>query len=573
MRSSRLIFWRRLAGMVFLIFTFSFVTAAQERPRPEATLQVPGSPFGRILSGNYSTPPVRSFELRGENSPDSMIKDGKLELTDEDAVRLALENNVDINVERYTPYFNLWGVEKGRAVLNPSVQFGSNVNRLVTPAASLLAGATTVLNVIMTNNLVIHKPFEPGLDLDVEFQTLRSRSNNFFTSLNPSIAPTLSFTLTQHMLKDFGRISRGRQLRIARNTYRMSEQDFITNVTAIITTVLNTYWDLVYDDEDIKVKESALKLAQTVLDQNRIQAQVGTMAPLDVVQAEAEVASNNQQLVVSRYNRRLTEDQLKKLISSRPDPGEVPATIVPLSKPEAPKPPSIDVTQAIQRALEVRPELKREQLDQENKKIQIDYARNQLKPTLDLQGSYSMNGIGGITILRDFTNGFFNAPVIGTAPGGFWDSLDSLFSRKYLGYVVGLNLKIPIGNDDARATSAQAQIDYRQGEDRLRSQRQQIALQVRQAYDQLDLGRASVEAAGATVRYQEQRVQGEQDKYSLGATTTLSIIQAERDLETAQSTLLQAKIALIKSRIALDQAVGDTFAAHNIELQNELRSK
>ncbi len=561
------------AGVAFVLLLAVSAAAPAQNKSAATTSPPPGNPLSRVFYGYYTSPTVRSYDLRGESDLDSMIKDGKLEITDEDAVRLALENNVDINVQRYTPYFTLWGVDKGRAVLNPSIQFSTNLNRLASPAASLLAGADTVFGITTLNDLVVHKPFEGGFDVDVELRTQRLRTNNFFTSLNPAITPTLSLTLTQHLLKDFGRISRGRLVRIARNSYGMSEQDFVTQVTAIVTNVLNSYWDLVFADEDIKVKETALKLAQVVLDQNRIQAQVGTMAPLDVVQAEAEVASNNQQLVVARYNRKITEEQLKTLISSRQDPGLIPATIIPLSKPEAPKPPADDVTQAIRRALEIRPEVKRQQLDQENKKIQIDYTRNQLKPTLDLQASYSQNGLGGDTIIRDTSNGFFNAPVIGVIPGGYGDAFKSLFTYRYLGYVVGFNLSIPIGNDDARANNAQAQIDYRQGEDRLRSQKQQIALQVRQAYERLELGRASAEAAAATVRYQEQRLQGEQDKYSLGATTTRSIIEAQRDLETAQSTLLQAKIDLIKSRIALDQAVGDTFAAHNIELQDAMQGK
>jgi outer membrane protein TolC len=574
MRSHKHTLFRRIAGIILLILFLSIGAVAQEKQKPaHTTSQPPGSRFSRVFYGNYASPAVQSFDLRSEGILDSMIKDGKLELTDEDAVRLALENNVDINVQRYTPYFTLWGVDKGRAVLNPSIQFGTNVNRLVTPATSVLQGGTTVLNLNTTSDLVIHKPFQQGLDVDLEFRTIRARSNSTFVGLNPSIAPTLSLTLTQHFLKDFGSLSRGRLVLIARNNYGMSEQDFVTQVTAIITNVLNTYWDLVYADEDIKVKESARKLAQMVFEQNQIQAQVGTMAQLDVVQAEAEVASRNQQLVVSRYNRRITEEQLKRLISSRTDPGLIPATIVPLSRPEAPKPPASDVAQAIQRALEIRPEVRRQQLDQENKKIQVDYTKNQLRPTLDLQASYSQNGLGGNTILRDYSKGIFNAPIIGLLPGGFGDSLDSLFSRQYLGYIVGFNLRIPIGNDDARANNAQAQIDYRQGEDRIRSQKQQIAIQVRQAYERLEMGRASVDAAMVTVRYQEQRLQGEQDKYSLGATTTRSIIEAQRDLETAQSTLLQAKIDLLKSRIALDQAVGDTFAAHNIELRDTLRGK
>ncbi len=563
---------RRITHISLLTLFLSAGAVAQEPHDPAfTTSKPPGNPFSRLFYGYYSSPDVRSFQLSRESSLDSMIKDGKLELTDEDAVHLALENNVDINVQRYTPYFTLWGVDKGRAVLNPYIQFDSNVNRLVTPASSVLQGSTTVLNLAMTQTLTFHKPFEPGLDVDVSYSSLRTRSNSIFVAQNPSIAPALSVTVTQHLLKDFGKVSRGRFVITARNSYGMSEQDFVTQVTAIITNVLDSYWDLVYADEDIKVKETALKAAQMILDQNRIQAQVGTMAPLDVVQAEAEVASRNQQLVVARYNRKITEEQLKRLISSRTDPGLIPATIIPLSRPDAPRPPASDVTEAIQRALEIRPEVRRQELDQQNKKIQIDYTKNQLKPTLDLQASYSQNGLGGDLIVRDYSGGFLNPPIIAVIPGGFGDALSSLFSMRYLGYIVGFNLKIPIGNDDARANYAQAQIDYRQGEDKIRSQKQQIAIQVRQAYERLEMGRASVDAAAVTVRYQEQRLQGEQDKYSLGATTTRSVIEAQRDLETAQSTLLQAKIDLIKSRIGLDQAVGDTFAAHNIELQDALR--
>lgn len=557
--------------LICLTIVIASFAAAQEDKRRLAP--PPGGIFTRITSTNYAQPVIQGFEGRGEATLDSMIKDGKLELSQEDAIRLALENNVDINVERYTPYFSTWGIEKGRAVLNPIVGFNGNINRLVTPASSLLQGGSTVLNLASVYDLTVHKPFEPGLDLDFEYKTTRSRTNNFFVSLNPSLAPMLSLNLTQHLLKDQGRITRNRAVRIARNTVTMSEDTFVAHVTDLLNNVLNSYWDLVYSDEDIKLKEAALKAAQLVLDQNRIQAEVGTMAPLDVVQAEAEVASRNQQLVVSRFNRKITETQMKKLISSRTDPGLVDATLVTTSKPDLPAPAVMDIAQAIQRAMEERPEVKQALLDQENKKIQIEYTKNQLRPTLDLVAGYSQNGLGGIMTQRDFTGGFIGAPIIGVIPGGFWDSMSSLFSRKYLGYVLGLNLRVPIGNDDARANSAQAQIDYRQGDERLKSLRQSIALEIRQAYDRLNMNQASVQAAEVTVRYQQQRLQGEQDKYSLGATTTRSIIEAQRDLQDAQTTLLKARIDLIKSRVALDKSLGETFSAHNIEVRDALRGK
>jgi outer membrane protein len=553
----------------WLWISLTSVTFPQEKDRKPAPPA--GNVFTRITSTNYAQPQVIPFESKGEASLDAMIKDGKLELSQEDVVRLALENNVDINVERYSPYFSVWGIERGKAILNPVVQFNTNINRNVTPATSLLQGGTTVLSLANVYDLTVHKPFEPGLDVDFEFRTTRARTNNSFTSLNPYLTPLISIGLTQHLLKDQGRITRSRGIRIARNNAQISEDAFTAKVSDLLTNVLNTYWDLVFNEEDVKLKETALKLAQVVLEQNKIQADVGTMAPLDVVQAEAEVASRNQQLVVARFNRKIAENQVKKLISSRTDPGLIEASIVTISKPAIPATAGPDVAQAVQRALESRPEVKQALLDLENRKVNVDFAKNQLRPAMDLVASYSQNGLGGKTILRDFTNGFFGAPVIGITPGGFLDSLSSLFSQRYLGYAIGLNLRLPIGNDDARANSAQAQIDYRQGEERLRSLRQSIALEIRQAYDRLALNQASLQAAEVTVRYQKQRLQGEEDKYSLGANTTRSIIEAQRDLQDAQTTFLKAQIETIKSRIALDKALGETFSAHNIELQDALR--
>ena len=201
---------------------------------------------------------MRELGTPREDALEAMVKEGKLALGEADVVRLALENNVDISVERYNPYFSLWGVEKGRGVLNPTVSFKTNLDRLVTPSTSVLQGGDTLLNLTTAYELTVHKPFEKGLDLDVEFSTKRLRSSSFFYSLNPSLTTGLSATLTQHLLKDFGGVVRGRFLRIARNSYAMSEEDFVARATDTLTTALNTYWDLVFNDEDIKVKETAV---------------------------------------------------------------------------------------------------------------------------------------------------------------------------------------------------------------------------------------------------------------------------------------------------------------------------
>ena len=556
---------RAALSIIVLPLFFSSSLPAQAR-----RLEPPQEKSGPPVFGAYTQPETRSFELRGDRTLESMIQEGKLRLTELDAVHLALENNVDINVERYNPYFSVWEVEKGRGVLNPSILFNTDVNRLVTPSTSVLQGGDTVLDLNNAYQLEVRKPFEKGLDLDLSFNTQRLRSTSFFQSFNPSFGSNFGVSLTQHLLKDFGSISRGRFVRIARNTYGMSEEEFVVRTTEIVTTVLNAYWDLVFNDEDIKTREASKKLAEVILEHNKIQQQVGTMAPLDVVQAEAEVAAREEELVVSRHTRRLTEDQLKKLISSNPDPGLIMATIEPMTMPDLPRPPADDIHQAIQRALEIRPEVKQMLLSQENRRINVDYTRNQLKPTLDLVASYSQNGLGGLGIIRDYSQGFFGAPVIGTVPGGFSDSLDSLFSQRFVGYTLGFNFRVPIGNDEARSNNAQAQISLKQGQEQIRSLRQKIALEVRDAYGRFEMNRARVEAAQKTVLFADKKLQGEQEKYNLGASTTRAVIEGQRDLLVAQNRLLQAKLDLIKSRISVDKAVGDTFAAYSIDLQKTL---
>jgi outer membrane protein TolC len=533
--------------------------------------KTPAGPLKRVFYENYRPPLIRSIDVPGDASLEAMIQDGRLTLTDEDAVRLALQNNVDINVERYTPYFNVWGIEKGRAVLNPSIAANVSLDRLRTPTTSALQGGDTLLNVNTLYDVSFRKPFEPGLDLALGFNTRRLRTTSFFNSLNPSLVSTLSLSLTQHLLKDFGKLSRARYVLTAKNSEDMSREVFISRVQQLVTNVLNTYWDLVFSDEDIKDKETSRNLAQLVLDQNKIQAEVGSMSPLDVVQAEAEVAARDQQLITARYNRLIIEEQLKKLISSRADPGMLPATIAPVSKPGSPPLPVTGVTEAIQRAMEIRPEVRQLLSDLQNKKIQVDYTHNQLKPTLDLVASYSQNGLGGDRIVRDYSQGFIGAPIIGFFPGGFMDTLDSLFSQKYVGYNVGFSFKVPIGNDEARANNAQAQIDYRQAQERLVATRQRIAVEVRQAYRRIELYQASVTAAEVTVRSMRERLQGEQEKYALGATTTRAVIEAQRDLQIAVNSRLQNQINLIKSRISLDQAIGDTLSSRGIEVEEALR--
>ena len=559
----------RLAGWVLLVCISHVLPLSAQVNSAEPRKELTGNPLKRIFYKDFQAPVIRKFEPGRDDSLQSMVREGRLQLAEADVVRLVLQNNVDVNVERYTPYFNAWEVTKQRAVLNPLILFSTNVDRLVTPSTNVLQGGDTLLNLNTLYDLTIRKPFENGTDIELNYYTRRLRTSNFFDSVNPAIVSNLGVTFTQHLLKDSGSISRGRLLRIAKNNLGMSQEDFVARTSDILGNALNIYWDLVFNAADIQVKEGAMKLAETVLEQNKIQLEAGTMTRLDVVEAEAVLATQNEQLVAARHNYRLTADQLKKLISSQSDPGML---LEPLEAVSAvtPRTPSNDITRAIQRAMETRPEIKQLLMDLESKQIQIDYTRNQLLPSLDLVANYSQNGLGGPRTLRDFSASLLNPPIISVQEGGFWDSLDGLVSRKYLGYTMGFTLRVPIGNDEARANNAQAQIAYRQGEGRLRSLRQKIAIEVREAYERMEISKARMAAAESTVRFNETRLQGEQDKYSLEHSTSRYLLQAQGLLADAQSRLLRAKVDLIKSGIAVDRAVGEIFQTYNIEVQGAL---
>jgi outer membrane protein TolC len=529
----------------------------------------PGGSLRRVFFGNYTPPQVRVLEP-GEDSLEKMVRDGRLQVSESDVIRLVLENDPELQVERYGPYFSLWGVDKARASLNPSLGVSTHLNRILSPTTSILQGADTILDLATVNDVSLRVPFERGLDMDLSLTTRRSRTSSTFFTVNPSFTTTASIGFTQHLLRDSGRISRGRFLSIARNDYGISEEEFAIRVTNQVAEALNTYWELAFASEEEKARQASLKLAELVLEQVQAQLELGTKTPLDVAQAKAEVAARTEQGITARSNRRIAVARLKSLISSRIDAGTVDATVDLTSEVSLPPPSTEPVTQAIQRAMEIRPELRRSALELETKKIAVEYTRNQLRPTLDLAAGYSQNGLGGDRVLRDYGQNFLNAPILSIEKGGLGDSLDSLFSRRFLGYSVGLTFRISIGNDDARARNAQAQIEQRKSEANLRLLRHRIALEVREAHEVWERDRARVEAAEAGAQYNEKRLKGEQDLFAFGESTTRQVLEVQRDLAESRTRLLRAKIDLIRSQIALGKATGDLLAVHQINLKEAL---
>ena len=501
----------------------------------------------------------------------SLIRTGQLPLSVGDLINLIIQNNLDVGVNRLTPLSSRYLIETMYLPFEPTLHLQASVTRNTSPATSQLIGAQSLSTLGGAYSLGFSQALDTGTTLGVDFVMNRNSSNSAFNTFNPSYTGLLRYSFSQHLLKDHGRVNNRRQIRVAQNNQKISETQFERQLIDLVAQAQRGYWDLVFAAEDIKVKQRSMDLAQKTLSDNEIQVRIGTLAPIDVVQAESEVANRRVQFVTSTYTEVQTQDQVKKLITSQGDPGLILAKLIPSQV--VPKPQSSDVPpveQAIKIALENRPEIKQLQLDLQNKKIDLEYTKNQLLPAVDLFAAYNQNGVGGKETIR---SGFGpTAPIVAQFEGSIFDAFGQLFGYGYTGYSVGLSVQIPLRNRAAQGENARAMTDERIAEQKITSQAQQIALEVRNALTQVDMNRARIEAATKARELSERRLEAEQKKFDLGASTIRFVLEEQRNVAQAQTDELQAIVNYTKALVDIDRAMGMTLKKNNIEIEKTLIS-
>ena len=501
----------------------------------------------------------------------SLIRTGQLPLSVGDLINLIIQNNLDVGVNRLTPLSSRYLIETMYLPFEPTLHLQATVTRNTSPATSQLIGAQSLSTLGGAYSLGFSQALDTGTTLGVDFVMNRNSSNSAFNTFNPSYTGLLRYSFSQHLLKDYGRVNNRRQIRVAQNNQKISETQFERQLIDLVAQAQRAYWDLVFAAEDIKVKQRSMDLAQKTLSDNEIQVRIGTLAPIDVVQAESEVANRRVQYVTSTYTEVQTQDQVKKLITSQGDPGLILAKLIPSQVVPKPQPSDVPpVEQAIKIALENRPEIKQLQLDLQNKKIDLEYTKNQLLPAVDLFAAYNQNGVGGKETIR---SGFGpTAPIVAQSEGGIFDAFGQLFGYGYTGYSVGLSVQIPLRNRAAQGENARAMTDERIAEQRITSQAQQIALEVRNALTQVDMNRARIEAATKASELSERRLEAEQKKFDLGASTIRFVLEEQRNVAQAQTDELQAIVNYTKALVDIDRAMGMTLKKNNIEIEKTLIS-
>jgi len=490
---------------------------------------------------------------------------GPVPLGINDLLHLMLENNLDITVNSLPPQTAQFLINTFFQPFDPTLRISATASRNTTLGTSSLSGAPTLSVLSHTYSVGFGQTLLTGTSVGVNWLMTRSSSNNTFLLYNPAYSGSLQYSVSQHLLRDRSRDTNARQIRVAQNNQKMSDIQFEQQLIDLVSQAQNTYWDLVYAQEDIKVKARSKDLAEKTLEENKIQADVGTMAPIDVVQAESEAASREVDLITATYSETQVEDQVKKLITNHPDPGTVVSSLHPMDS--VPLPSANDVMalqEAIRYALENRPEMRLLDLQLKNAQIDVDYTANHLKPILDINASYTQNGTGGVKNVRAGGN---NTPIIAVVPGGLGDALGQMFGYNFNGYAVGFTLQVPLSKraisaDHDRALSAQ-----RTSKAQADATGQKIALEVRNALSQVEMSRAQITAAQKARELTEQRLDAEQKKFELGVSTIRFVLDEQRNVAASQETELQSTINYTKALVQFDKAIGRTLKRNNIQIE------
>src|SRR5262245_59255670 len=383
------------ASRIFVaLFAIFASVCAVEPARAEITPNFVKDFLSRYRPATLAAPaPVQAQAIA------DLIRSGQLPLTMGDLINLILQNNLDIGVNKLSPLSSQYLIETTYRQFEPTLHLQATVNRTTSPATNIFAGAANPSTLGGTYTVGFTQSLTTGANVEIDASMSRSSSNSLFNTLNPNWGGSLRYSFTQHLARDFGRKNNTRQITVAKNNEKISEIQFERQLIDLVAQAQRSYWDLVFAAEDIKVKQRSKELAQKTLSDNQIQVQIGTLAPIDIVQAESEVANRQVQYVTSTYTEVQTQDQVKKLVTSQGDPGTIMAKLMPVQGVRKPDPTDVlAVDEAIKVALENRPEMKQYQLDLENKNIDYQYTKNQLLPTIDIIGSYTQTGVGGTPI-------------------------------------------------------------------------------------------------------------------------------------------------------------------------------
>ncbi len=473
----------------------------------------------------------------------------EMELDLSSAYELALSRNLNLQVGRYTIASANSNIFANTGIFDPNFTAGISGDFTRTPSATALEGALVSENRNTRFGVGVNQLLPTGTYLQLETGGLRRGTNSEFFFLNPSYNADLALTLRQPLLDGFGTLFNRAGIVIAELQRDRVATGFESTIVATLRDVENAYWDLVASRRAIEVSEQSLTLAQQLLSETQERVNVGTSAPIDMVQSEATVATRVQDLIAARNLAANAEDSLKAVLGFN-DPSEWMVTIV-TTEDYGYAPLAPDLLKAIETAHRSRPEIREKDLEIDQLDYNVKVARNVTLPDLNLEASYGFGGLDGDADIEDPTTG---EEII--TNGNFGGAYDQLAGWDFPRWSVGLSLSVPIGNNEAKARLAQRRFDAQQGDVQLAALKQEITRQVRFAVRALYDGAAAVDAAEASMVLARRNVEAEQTKFDNGLSTNFTLSQIQEDLANAQLRLIRAHLAYRKATVGYREATG-----------------
>ena len=494
----------------------------------------------------------------------------KVSLTIEDAVKLALDKNLDIVVQRLNPEINDLSIATARAAFFPSLTSTVLTQGTTTPSTNSIAGGAAAAPVTQDasnwNGGLAQNLRWGGGNYNLTLNNTRSTSTSTVNLYNPSYQPLWSAQFTQPLLRNFRTDNNRQQLQVTKLNRDISDVQLKATITNTVSNVRNAYWDYVFAVQSVDVAKQSLDLANKQVEDNQTRVQVGTMAPIDVVQAQAQAASALQNLVVAQASMRTGELALKRLIVSGTEDPNWNANLDPVDRPEF-RPEEIDLDAAIRRALSQRTDLLTAQKDVQINDVTLKYLNDQTRPQADVVANYGLGGIGGTQLQRANSGiGGGPNPITGSIPGGYTDSLSSLFGANYPRWTVQLNFSYPLGLSAQSANVARARVQLNQVQAQLKQLELQVATDLTNQAITIRSNAERVQAAQAARELAQRQLDAENSKFAVGMSTNYFVITAQNQLSTAQNNELQAILNYRKSLVDFDRLQQTTLTSQNITL-------
>ena len=512
-----------------------------EQERIDAITQDAVRQFAEARSGEGQTRPT--------NPPQPGVR---VELTLDDAVKRALEQNLDIAVERLNPQTYDFAIASLQANYRPTLNSNFGVRSSTAFTRSQVAGGDILTTDTFTgNNGILQNVKWGGGSFAVAWNNNRQAQSDLFATRNPAINSNLNLVYVQPVLRNFRIDGTRAQLKITQINQQISESQLRATVVRTVSNTRNAYWDYVFTIQAAEVAERSLQLATKLVEDNQARVEVGTLAPLDVVQAQAEQATRRQTVATTQAAVRTAELALKRLIVNGTDDPYWVANIEPVDRPTYTTE-SLDVAGAVRKALSARTDIEQSRKQVESNDVSIKNLSDQRLPALDVTASYGLAGIGGPQFVRP-PGAALGAPPTQIIPGGFSNTLSTLFNQKAPTWNFAANFSYPIGSSTADANLARARVQQRQTIAQARALELQIATEVTNAALLVESNRERLQAAQVAREFAEKRLEAEQSRFEVGLSTNFFVVQAQRDLRDSENSELRALLDYRRAQVDFER--------------------